>query len=95
MALTDEAILQITDMIRSGELAAGDRLPPEAEMDADPAGDDLVAHDVLCHRRLAGPAGHACLGTLLDGPSSRPTSGTWGCGAGSTARPGRTRGRRT
>ena len=166
MALTDEAILQIKDMIRSGELKAGDRLPPEKElsaslglsrsslreavkaletlrvldvrrgdgtyvtslephlllesmafaaeihqdtsvldvfavrrilepaaaalaasrvgpddvaglramleeMDADPAVDDLVAHDVLFHRRLAELAGNAYLGTLLDGLSSR------------------------
>ena len=34
MALTDEAILQIKDMIRSGALKPGDRLPPEKELSA-------------------------------------------------------------
>lgn len=34
MALTDEAILQIKEMIRSGELKPGDRLPPEKELSA-------------------------------------------------------------
>ena len=32
MAVTDEAITKIKDMIISGELAAGDRLPPEKEL---------------------------------------------------------------
>ncbi|MET4783253.1 FadR/GntR family transcriptional regulator [Glaciihabitans sp. UYNi722] len=32
MAVTDEAILRIKDMILSGELAPGDRLPPEKEL---------------------------------------------------------------
>ncbi|ACQ82278.1 GntR domain protein [Beutenbergia cavernae DSM 12333] len=32
MALTDRAILQIKDMIVTGELAPGDRLPPEKEL---------------------------------------------------------------
>ncbi len=32
MAVTDEAITKIKDMILSGELAAGDRLPPEKEL---------------------------------------------------------------
>jgi GntR family transcriptional repressor for pyruvate dehydrogenase complex len=32
MAVTDEAILKIKDMILSGELAPGDRLPPEKEL---------------------------------------------------------------
>lgn len=34
MALTDEAILQIQAMIRSGALRPGDRLPPEKELSA-------------------------------------------------------------
>ena len=34
MAVTDEAILQIKDMIRSGTLKPGDRLPPEKELSA-------------------------------------------------------------
>ena len=166
MALTDEAILQIKDMIRSGELKAGDRLPPEKElsaslglsrsslreavkaleilrvldvrrgdgtyvtslephllmesmafaveihqdtsildvfavrrilepaaaalaasrvgpddvddlramleeMDADTAVDNLVAHDLVFHGRLAELSGNAYLGTLLDSLSSR------------------------
>ncbi|MDJ0312145.1 FadR/GntR family transcriptional regulator [Arthrobacter sp. H35-D1] len=32
MAVTDEAITKIKDMIISGELSAGDRLPPEKEL---------------------------------------------------------------
>lgn len=32
MAVTDEAILKIKDMILSGELAPGDRLPPEQQL---------------------------------------------------------------
>lgn len=32
MAVTDEAILKIKDMIMSGELAPGDRLPPEQQL---------------------------------------------------------------
>lgn len=32
MAVTDEAILQIQEMIRSGRLRPGDRLPPEKEL---------------------------------------------------------------
>lgn len=32
MAVTDEAILKIKDMILSGELSPGDRLPPEKEL---------------------------------------------------------------
>ncbi|PYI69869.1 GntR family transcriptional regulator [Arthrobacter livingstonensis] len=32
MAVTDEAITKIKDMILSGELSAGDRLPPEKEL---------------------------------------------------------------
>lgn len=32
MAVTDEAILKIKEMILSGELAPGDRLPPEKEL---------------------------------------------------------------
>jgi GntR family transcriptional regulator, transcriptional repressor for pyruvate dehydrogenase complex len=32
MAVTDEAILRIKDMILTGELAPGDRLPPEKEL---------------------------------------------------------------
>lgn len=32
MALTDDAITKIKDMIISGELSAGDRLPPEKEL---------------------------------------------------------------
>ncbi|MFF2390830.1 FadR/GntR family transcriptional regulator [Agromyces sp. NPDC058104] len=32
MAVTDEAILRIKEMILSGELAPGDRLPPEKEL---------------------------------------------------------------
>lgn len=32
MAVTDEAITKIKDMIMSGELSAGDRLPPEKEL---------------------------------------------------------------
>jgi GntR family transcriptional repressor for pyruvate dehydrogenase complex len=32
MAVTDEAILKIREMITSGELAPGDRLPPEKEL---------------------------------------------------------------
>ena len=32
MAVTDEAILKIKAMIRSGELRPGDRLPPEKEL---------------------------------------------------------------
>ncbi|WP_394551579.1 FadR/GntR family transcriptional regulator [Agromyces sp. MMS24-JH15] len=32
MAVTDEAILKIKDMILTGELAPGDRLPPEKEL---------------------------------------------------------------
>src|SRR3569833_4701107 len=32
MALTDEAIQQIRDLIRSGELPPGSRLPPEQEL---------------------------------------------------------------
>ena len=32
MAVTDEAILKIKDMIVSGELGPGDRLPPEKEL---------------------------------------------------------------
>jgi len=32
MALTDEAIEKIKDMIVSGELRPGDRLPPEKEL---------------------------------------------------------------
>lgn len=32
MAVTDDAILRIKDMIISGELAPGDRLPPEKEL---------------------------------------------------------------
>jgi GntR family transcriptional repressor for pyruvate dehydrogenase complex len=32
MAVTDEAILKIKEMIRSGELGPGDRLPPEKEL---------------------------------------------------------------
>jgi GntR family transcriptional regulator, transcriptional repressor for pyruvate dehydrogenase complex len=34
VALTDRAILQIKEMIRSGELRPGDRLPPEKELSA-------------------------------------------------------------
>jgi len=32
MAVTDEAILKIKDMILAGELKPGDRLPPEKEL---------------------------------------------------------------
>ena len=32
MAVTDEAILKIKEMIRSGDLKPGDRLPPEKEL---------------------------------------------------------------
>ena len=32
MAVTDEAILRIKEMILAGELAPGDRLPPEKEL---------------------------------------------------------------
>ena len=32
MALTDEAILKIKEMILSGDLKPGDRLPPEKEL---------------------------------------------------------------
>src|SRR3954453_14464880 len=32
MAVTDEAITKIKDMLISGELSAGDRLPPEKEL---------------------------------------------------------------
>jgi GntR family transcriptional repressor for pyruvate dehydrogenase complex len=34
MALTDEAIVKIKDMITSGELGPGDRLPKEADLAA-------------------------------------------------------------
>ncbi len=32
MAVTDEAIRKIRDMMTAGELAPGDRLPPEKEL---------------------------------------------------------------
>ena len=60
MAVTDEAITKIKDMIISGELSAGDRLPPEKELHQDES--ILELFEV---RRMLEPAAAATAARLI------------------------------
>lgn len=71
MSVTDEAILKIKDLILSGHLAPGDRVPRELmdRMRRAQTSEDLVAVDTRFHDAIVQATGNTVLVSVLRGLS--------------------------